>query len=71
MTSDGMASFPGALPFLSESIALLRSSFVGSVSISVVTGRVSMVSSASSVIVFSVEYSSSVPPIFPFVYWSR
>ena len=46
MTSGGMASFPGALPFLSESIALLRPSSVGSVSSSVITGRVSMVSSA-------------------------
>ena len=50
-----MTSFPEALPYLSESIALLRSSSVGSVSSSVITGRVSMVSSASSVIVFAVE----------------
>ena len=36
MTSGGMASFPGALPLASESIALLRSSSVGSVSSSVI-----------------------------------
>ena len=59
MTLGGMASFQGALPLVSESIALLRSSCVGSVSISVITGRHSMVSSASLVIVFSVEYSST------------
>ena len=60
MTSGGMASFPGALPLVSEStIALLRSSCVGSVPSSVTTGRLSMVSSASLVIVFSVEYSST------------
>ena len=59
MTSGGMASFPGALPLVSESIDLLRSSSVGSVSSSVITGKLSMVSSASLVIVFSVEYSST------------
>ena len=32
MTSGGRASFPGALPLVSESIALLRSSCVGSMS---------------------------------------
>ena len=51
--------FSGVLPLVSESIALLRSSSVGSVSSSVITGKLSMVSSASLVIVFSVEYSST------------
>ena len=59
MTSGGMASFPGALPLVSESIALLRSFSVGSVSSYVITGRLSMVSSASLATVFSVEYSST------------
>ena len=61
LISGGMASFPGALPLVSqsESIALLRSSCVGSVSRYVTTGKLSMVSSASLVIVFSVEYSST------------
>ena len=57
MTSGGTASFPGALPLLSESIALLRSPSVVSVSSSVTTGKLLMVSSASLVIVYSVEYS--------------
>ena len=43
MTSSGMASFPGTLPLVSESISLPRSSSVGSVSSSVITGRLSMV----------------------------
>ena len=60
MTSGGMASFPGAyLPLVGESIALPRYSCVGSVSSFVIPGRLSMVSSASLVIVFSVEYSST------------
>ena len=59
MTYCGMTSFPGALPLVSESIALLKSYSVGSVYSSVITGRLSMVSSASLVIVFSVEYSST------------
>ena len=59
MTYCGMTYFPGALPLVSESIALLRSSSVGSVSSSVITGRVSMVYSASLVILLSVEDSST------------
>ena len=58
MTSGGMASFPGTLPLVSESMALLRPSSVVSVSSYVIIGRLSMVCCASSVIVCSVEYTS-------------
>ena len=59
VTSCGMASFPGALPLVSESIALLTSFSVGSVYSFVIPGRLSMVYSASCVIVLSVEDSST------------
>ena len=58
MTPGGMASFPGAFPLASESMALLSSSTVGSLSSSSVTGKLVMVSSASLVTVFSREHSS-------------
>ena len=66
------SQFAGVLPLVSESIALLRPSSVGSVSSSVITGKLPMVSSASLVIVFLWRTAQrSVPPIFPFVHWSR
>ena len=53
-----MITFPGALPSVSESIALLRSHSVGSVSSSLIAGMLLLVSSSSSVLVLSVENSS-------------
>ena len=47
--------FCGALPLVNESVALLRSSCLGSVSSFVIPGSLSMVFSASSFVAFSVE----------------
>ena len=54
----GMPSFPGALPLDSESMALPSSSVVGGSSSSSMTGRGLVFSTAVSVIMVSLEYSS-------------